>query len=142
MNGFKGSANAAKRASQERILHFKDGISWHEYNQQFGTGSLREALFGGLNSAARTTGMMRVLGTNPQNMFKYLTDTIAEDISKSGRPAALADYMTKVRRINRTVMPQVDGSLNIRQRRLGQCVGGCTRLVAYEPAWWRGNLIV
>jgi hypothetical protein len=113
MNGFKGSANAAKRASQERILHFKDGISWHEYNQQFGTGSLREALFGGLNSAARTTGMMRVLGTNPQNMFKYLTDTIAEDISKSGRPAALADYMTKVRRINRTVMPQVDGSLNI-----------------------------
>ncbi|MGS3203687.1 hypothetical protein AB2861_14555 [Escherichia coli] len=113
MNGFKGSANAAKRASQERILHFKDGISWHEYNQQFGTGSLREALFGGLNSAARTTGMMRVLGTNPQNMFKYLTDAIAEDISKSGRPAALADYMTKVRRINRTVMPQVDGSLNI-----------------------------
>lgn len=113
MNGFKGSANAAKRASQERVLHFKDGISWHEYNQQFGTGSLREALFGGLNSAARNTGMMRMLGTNPGNMFKYLTDTLAEDVSKSGNPAALADYMTKVRRLNRTVMPQVDGSLNI-----------------------------
>lgn len=113
MNGFKGSANAAKRASQERVLHFKDGVSWHEYNQQFGTGSLREAVFGGLNSAARNTGMMRVLGTNPENMFKYLTDAIADDVSKSGNPAALADYMTKVRRINRTVMPQVDGSLNI-----------------------------
>ncbi|WP_313112562.1 hypothetical protein [Pseudescherichia sp.] len=113
MNGFKGSANAARRASQERVLHFKDGISWHEYNQQFGTGSLREAVFGGLNSAARNTGMMRVLGTNPGNMFKYLTDTIADDVSKSGNPAALADYMTKVRRLNRTVMPQVDGSLNI-----------------------------
>lgn len=113
MNGFKGSANAAKRASQERVLHFKDGISWHEYNQQFGTGSLREAVFGGLNSAARNTGMMRVLGTNPGNMFKYLTDTIADDVSKSGNPAALADYMTKVRRLNRTTMPQVDGSLNI-----------------------------
>lgn len=113
MNGFKGSANTAKRASQERVLHFKDGISWHEYNQQFGTGSLREAVFGGLNSAARNTGMMRILGTNPENMFKYLTDTIADDVSKSGNPAALADYMTKVRRINRTVMPQVDGSLNI-----------------------------
>lgn len=113
MNGFKGSANAAKRASQERVLHFKDGISWHEYNQQFGTSSLREAVFGGLNSAARNTGIMRVLGTNPGNMFKYLTDTIANDVSKSGNPAALADYMTKVRRLNRTVMPQVDGSLNI-----------------------------
>ncbi|EPG6797212.1 hypothetical protein NOX19_000100 [Klebsiella aerogenes] len=113
MNGFKGSANAAKRASQERVLHFKDGVNWHEYNEQFGTGSLREAVFGGLNSAARTTGMMRVLGTNPQNMFKYLTDTIAKDVRKQSNPAALADFMTKVRRLNRTVMPQVDGSLNI-----------------------------
>lgn len=113
MNGFKGSQNAAKRASQERVLHFKDGVSWHEYNQQFGTGSLREAIFGGLNSAARTTGMMRVLGTNPQNMFKYLTDSIADDVSKAGNPAALADYMTQVRRLNRNTMPQVDGSLNI-----------------------------
>lgn len=113
MNGFKGSQNAAKRASQERVLHFKDGVSWHEYNQQFGTGSLREALFGGLNSAARTTGMMRVLGTNPQNMFKYLTDSIADDVSKAGNPAALADYRTQVRRLNRNTMPQIDGSLNI-----------------------------
>lgn len=113
MNGFKGSANAAKRASQERVLHFKDGVTWHEYNEQFGTGSLREAVFGGLNSAARTTGMMRVLGTNPQNMFNYLASTIEKDIKKSGNPAALADFNTKVKRINRTVMPQVDGSLNI-----------------------------
>ena len=63
-------------------MHFKDGVNWHEYNEQFGTGSLREAVFGGLNSAARTTGMMRVLGTNPQNMFNYLASTI-EKISKS-----------------------------------------------------------
>jgi len=113
MNGFEGSANAAKRASQERVLHFKDGVTWHEYNEQFGSGSLREAVFGGLNSAARTTGMMRMLGTNPQNMFNYLASTIEKDIKKSGNPAALADFNTKVKRINRTVMPQVDGSLNI-----------------------------
>ncbi|HHR5702545.1 TPA: hypothetical protein ACS624_005743 [Klebsiella michiganensis] len=113
MNGFKNSQNAAKRASQERVLHFKDGVSWHEYNQQFGTGSLREALFGGLNNAARTTGMMRVLGTNPQNMFKYLADTISEDLRGTASPAAQADFASKVKRLNRTTMPQIDGSLNI-----------------------------
>ncbi|HBM2915273.1 hypothetical protein [Klebsiella michiganensis] len=113
MNGFKGSQNAAKRASQERVLHFKDGVSWHEYNQQFGTGSLREALFGGLNNAARTTGMMRVLGTNPQNMFKYLVDTISEDLRGTASPAAQADFASKVKRLIRTTMPQIDGSLNI-----------------------------
>lgn len=113
MKGFKGFQNTAKRISQERTLHFKDGISWHEYNQQFGTGSLREAIFGGLNSAARHTGIMRVLGTNPQNMFKYLADTIAEDLRDNATPAAQADFATKVRRLNRTTLPQVDGSLNI-----------------------------
>lgn len=113
MNGFKGSQNAAKRASQERVLHFKDGISWHEYNQQFGTGSLREAVFGGLNNAARTTGMMRVLGTNPQNMFNYLADSISQDISKSGTPAAQADFSEKVRKLKKNTLTQVDGSLNI-----------------------------
>lgn len=113
MNGFKGSQNAAKRASQERVLHFKDGVSWHEYNQQFGTGSLREALFSGLNNAARTTGMMRVLGTNPQNMFKYLVNTISEDLRGTASPAAQADFASKVKRLNRTTMPQIDGSLNI-----------------------------
>ncbi|MGY6030655.1 hypothetical protein [Phytobacter sp. AG2a] len=113
MTGFKGSQNAARRASQERVLHFKDGVSWHEYNQQYGTGSLRESVFGGLNSAARTTGMMRVLGTNPQNMFKYLTDSISEDLRGSASPSAQADFQTKVRRLNRVTMPQIDGSLNI-----------------------------
>lgn len=113
MNGFKGSQNAAKRASQERVLHFKDGVSWHEYNQQFGTGSLREAVFGGLNSAARTTGMMRVLGTNPQNMFNYLAESISQDLSKSGTPAAQADFSEKVRKLKKNTLTQVDGSLNI-----------------------------
>ncbi len=41
--------------------------------------------------------MMRVLGTNPQNMFNYLASTIEKDIKKSGNPAALADFNTKIK---------------------------------------------
>ncbi len=113
MSGFKGSQNAARRASQERTLHFKDGVSWFEYNQQFGTGSLREAVFGGLGGSARSTGMMRVLGTNPENMFKYLSDTIADDIQRTNNPSALAAFNTEVKRINKNTIPQINGATNI-----------------------------
>jgi hypothetical protein len=45
MTGFKGgSTNVARRASQERVLHFKDGLSWYRYNDKFGVGNLREAV--------------------------------------------------------------------------------------------------
>ncbi|MGX8939347.1 hypothetical protein ACWWJF_00425 [Symbiopectobacterium sp. Eva_TO] len=113
MNGFKGSQNVAKRASQERTLHFKDGVSWFEYNQQFGTGSLREAVFGGLTGSARSTGMMRILGTNPENMFKYLSDTIAEDVQRTNNPSALAAFKNEVKRINKNTIPQINGAVNI-----------------------------
>ena len=113
MSGFKGTQNVAKRVSQERVLHFKDGIAWHEYNQQFGTGSLREALFSGLSNAARNTGMMRVLGTNPQAMFNSLGESIGKDLKRAGNPAAMADFNSRLNKLKRNVLTQVDGSLNI-----------------------------
>ena len=66
---FKGPANLAKRASQERILHFKDADSWLAYNEKFGTRSLIESVFGGLERTARDIGLMETFGTNPRAMF-------------------------------------------------------------------------
>ncbi|WP_447867233.1 hypothetical protein [Rahnella bonaserana] len=111
MKGFKGSQNVAKKASQERILHFKDGMAWHEYNKQFGVGSLREAIFGGLESSARNTGLMRVLGTNPENMMNYLADTLAKDIK--GDEKALRAFEDKRRSTLKNEMKEVTGQTNI-----------------------------
>lgn len=110
MKGFKGSQNVARKASQERVLHFKDGISWHEYNKQFGVGSLREAIFGGLESSARNTGLMRILGTNPENMLRYLEDTIAEGLK--GDEKALRAFTDRKRSINNE-LKEVNGQTNI-----------------------------
>ncbi|PLR52425.1 hypothetical protein P0E69_06940 [Chimaeribacter arupi] len=111
MKGFKGSQNIAKRASQERVLHFKDGVAWHEYNQQFGVGSLREAIYGGLDASSRSTGLMRVLGTNPENMVDYLADTISKDLK--GNERALRAFADARRSQIKSQLAEVTGKTNI-----------------------------
>lgn len=111
MKGFQGSQNVAKRASQERVLHFKDGISWHEYNQQFGVGSLREAVYGGLEASSRNTGMMRVLGTNPENMLNDIADTISKDLR--GNERGLRAFTDARRSQIKSQFAEVSGKTNI-----------------------------
>ncbi len=70
--GFKGAGNLARRVSQERVLHFKDADAWFTYNQQFGSGSLRESLLSGLDRMANATALMHTLGTNPAGMLDQI----------------------------------------------------------------------
>lgn len=91
-NGFKGPANIAKKISQERVLHFKDGVAWHEYNTMFGTGNLRESVLRGLDMAGQNTAIMRRLGTNPEANLNMAMDILAEDVRKSGDPKALTNF--------------------------------------------------
>jgi hypothetical protein len=93
-NGFKGPANIAKKVSQERVLHFKDGVAWHEYNTMFGTGNLRESVLRGLDMAGQNTAIMRRLGTNPEANLNMAMDILAEDVRKSGDPQALTNFNT------------------------------------------------
>ncbi|MDP9511398.1 hypothetical protein Q7O56_20375 [Pseudomonas protegens] len=93
-NGFKGPANIAKKMSQERVLHFKDGVAWHEYNQLYGTGNLREAVLRGLDLSGQNTALMRRLGTNPEANLNMAMDILKEDLRKSGDTAALQNFNT------------------------------------------------
>lgn len=111
MKGFKGSQNVARRASQERVLHFLDGRSWYEYNREFGVGSVREAIYGGLEASARNTGLMRILGANPENMVNYLADTISADLK--GNEKALAAFNDARRSTIKNEMAEVTGQTNI-----------------------------
>jgi hypothetical protein len=67
---FTGPGNAAKKASQERTLHFKDAQAWIDYNKQFGHGSLLRSLMSNLERSARLTAIMRRFGTNPRAEFE------------------------------------------------------------------------
>jgi len=82
--GFKGPANIAKKMSQERLLHFKSGSDFMEYNSTFGTGDLREGVVHGLEHLARNTALMRGLGTNPVAMLDKLRKRAATEAQKTG----------------------------------------------------------
>lgn len=106
---FKGPGNLAKRVSQERILHFKDGDAFMAYNDRFGTRSLIEGIFGGLERSGRDIGLMETWGTNPQAMFEDTRAALAYKY-RSDHP----DWAQKLR--SKTLdhqFAEVDGSAKI-----------------------------
>lgn len=112
-SGFRGPANLAKKLSQERVLHFRDGVAWHEYNKMFGTGSLREAVLRGLDLSGQNTALMRRLGTNPEANLNMALDVIKEDVRKSGDPKALANFNNARRGVLGNRFKEVSGQTRI-----------------------------
>lgn len=84
-----GSRNIANKQSAERVFHFKDGLSFYEYDQKFGNGNFFESMHLGLNKAGQDNGLMTVLGTNPINTLgnvitllrNHYGGTIARDLN-------------------------------------------------------------
>jgi len=110
-SGFKGPRNLAKKVSAERVLHFKDGLSWHQYNNAYGTGSLREAFLGGLDQAGQNTGLMRRLGTNPESNWEAILDDLQRDWMD--KPVELRRFQTDRRGWLKTRFAEVDGTARL-----------------------------
>ena len=68
----QGKALYNQRA-EARLLHFKGGTEWLEYNAAFGTGDPYGAVVGGLHAMARDVALMRVLGPNPTAGLEFAT---------------------------------------------------------------------
>jgi hypothetical protein len=107
--GFKGPANLAKKASQSRVLHFKDAESWTAYNDAFGQGGVMEAVTFGLRRAARNVALMETLGTNPRAMFDRLVNEYQEEAIKDGTAATVKEKRTRLNGI----MNVADGTVDI-----------------------------
>lgn len=108
--GFKGPRNLAKAMSQERVLHFKSADDWFDYNAEFGTGNLREAILHGLERTAENVGIMRKLGPNHGATF----DAIVNDITRGiADPAAQKKFSEASAGWLRGRLAVVDGSARI-----------------------------
>lgn len=125
--GFKGPRNLAKKVSAERVLHFKDGIAWNQYNKVYGTGSLREAFLGGMDRSGQSTGLMRRLGTNPESNFEAALDDL--QLAFKEDPEAMRRFQDDRRGMLKTRFAEIDGSSSIAVNHTG------ARVAANLRAW-------
>jgi hypothetical protein len=126
LTGFKGPGNLAKRASQERSLHFKSADDWYAYNEQFGSSSLLESVVFGLKKAADNTALMRTWGTNPEAAF------MADMQQLRQKAADRSDTKTtdKLRgQLLQSEFDQITGAANIPARPTWAAVGAGARAV-------------
>lgn len=90
-SAFTYGASVTKDVAREvsskfkRVLHFKSADDWFAYNDKFGAGNLREAMFSGLQTAGRNIGIMDVLGTKPQQAFDQIRKTVGAKLIKDKR---------------------------------------------------------
>jgi GNAT superfamily N-acetyltransferase len=101
-------SNLAKRESVSRTLYFKDGLSAFEYNQLYGVGTLSQSVLVGLERAASSTALLKILGTNPEVTLTRIMDEYENSLT--------GDRRAKFRQSRGAItnlLGQVDGSVNI-----------------------------
>lgn len=107
---FGRGANLARKESASRVLYFKDGEAAYQYNAAFGQGNLAETVVGGLDSAAKSAGLLKILGTNPEATVTRLFDEYAESLR--GDPERRAKFLARRGELE-NLLAAVDGSANI-----------------------------
>ena len=114
----------ARRASQSRVLHFKDADAQFDYLQTFGAGKLHEAVLGDLSRASQQAGLLRVLGPNPEDTLKRVMDEVEESLR--GDPDVTRKF-AEARGTAEALLTMLDGRANIPGSHLGARVGAGLR---------------
>ena len=109
-----GSRDLTTKLNAKRVLHFKTSDDWFDYNSNFGGGNLRESFFSGLNIAARNYGLMKDLGTKPQENFKEIGRAVAQALENRGKTDDAIKVSTALKKQGNLekYMMEVDGSVN------------------------------
>lgn len=69
-----GSGARANRGSESREIHFKDGEAYLAYLNQFGRGSMYDAMIGHIGGMARDIGLVERYGPNPNAQMRLQFD--------------------------------------------------------------------
>ncbi|WP_226779021.1 hypothetical protein [Oceaniglobus trochenteri] len=77
-SGMAVGKSTANRRSDARVLHFKSADDWMAMNEAYGREDPFTAILSHLDSMARDTALMQVLGPNPQAGLEFAKQTAAK----------------------------------------------------------------
>lgn len=84
---FKGTGKRANAGSESREIHFADGEAWASYMQQFGRGSLYDAMMRHVNGITRDIALVERYGPDANATSRLLQDlAVRADGATAGRP--------------------------------------------------------
>lgn len=89
---FGQGASLWKRRAQERVLPFRDGAQWVEYNRTFGTGDPYASIIAHAHKMARDIALAREYGPNPTAGFRTRAKLLMDRARAEGR----ADLAEKI----------------------------------------------
>ena len=111
LDSFTGPANLAKKLSQSRIIHFKDGAAAHAYFKTYSRMSLSDAVMNAISHDAQSIGLMEKFGTNPKAMFDRVLDDL-KDVNKAN--ANRIDQIVKKEGRLKNQFKELDGTTRAR----------------------------
>lgn len=126
-SGYVGSGDLSKRLESGGDLIWKDGAAFLKYNAEYGAGSLREAAYHGLEMTAKNVGIIRVLGTNPEEQFNLLRKRLQVAAEDRGYTDKQADKLIATGLDNQ--FAEITGATNIPGNKMG------ARISALARAW-------
>jgi hypothetical protein len=88
LGGFSAPGSLARRLSEDRVLHWRGPDEWLAYNREFGTAGLVAGIVSENEHAARSIGLMRVWGPNPDAALQQDVQRIADRLRDEGKPDA------------------------------------------------------
>ena len=106
-----GKALHNQRA-EHRVLHFKDGQAWLDYNRDFGAADPFSSMMNGLNGMARDVALMRVLGPSPKAGLEFAAQVAQKRAADIGNPK-LAERAERQAKLARTMLAHLDGSASV-----------------------------
>lgn len=124
----KTMGSVAAKASQQRVLHFKNGDAFFEYNQKYGRGQVIDGVIAGLTKSANDTALMRVFGPSPhENLANMVKDLNAMWRARKD-DASIRQLKNMLPRLHNQ-MKELDGSLNVEGNPTFAQVASITRAV-------------
>jgi hypothetical protein len=107
---YEGTSNLARKASQQRVVYWKDAQAWADHMKEFGGGnSLYHDVVHTLDVGARRTSLMQYLGTNPEANFETIAQRLVEKHRTSDELGRLESQLQGVR----NVLGRLTGTLNV-----------------------------